>query len=921
VAALTYVRDRIELDDGLSNELQEEMNFREIAKGTTVCLLAREIVHASEYTFALSGHPLVLVADTYNGNGGAIDTTTHQLFAATDGAAAKGTTPGGDGGHGASASAITVVAQKVLNARLVARGNPGGNGGNAANGGNGTNAKRGEKIGGALECFPGHRGPDGGRGGNGGNGGQGGEIAIHFMTTQGDLQIDSAPGAGGKGGAKGIDGKRGTDAGPTCHGGEAGKGGVAGADGKTGTAGTVTKDAVSDADTWWKLVVDLAGKSAATQWSSHRTGVGEYTFRSYVPAAATTSGPSLKIRKVGVGFDDHLPLHFEQSIFRPVKATLLAKARKEFESALILLAKVNGHHARTIYTPLSVTNKRAKVLLGYINNGMTPIGVGYQHDLRPDFEFYEEFITDYQGHKDALFETTLRTLLDIKDTSDKGDLAKAARDHAQGMAGAAQIDVTIAESQRQAAEVAWEKAKGRLYAIQQALIAVQEARKNSDAEISFGDVVKGIGVVVGAVIAIVGAVQSAGTTVAAWLAAVGALASTAAAAGEAVDNLETWVDLSNPSDPKLTAAGQKVKGSLTDAIDKTMKLVDKVEAVAQLFAAQGDDEFDEKERQLLVDAFDAAYEVNMRFIDHEHAKLAAESAKQKEATYTADTEALSTLTAGFEQDVDAVARVAKILIRQFQDYLDYFLWYGFRRDRAFDLYTLADPPRAPRFPFDYGYLHPDLKEDAFFALGRRDPARVLDLVEAYVKSLALFDPAALREEYDDYWNHLGFEGHVAVPITDPVALSGLKGSKVVSFDVPISTFSPSTELKIWRTEVSLIGASVDPNHDWVQVELEHCGDATNLRHDKTSVVIKAPPRRELSPAQVQGINPNDLDESSKQQFWGRSPAARWRIRIPEESAAAAGLDLSGLSQIQLAIRYSYYVRGLAIKKPAIRRPR
>ena len=41
MAALTYVRDRIEFDDGLRKELQEEMNFREIPKGTPVCLLAR----------------------------------------------------------------------------------------------------------------------------------------------------------------------------------------------------------------------------------------------------------------------------------------------------------------------------------------------------------------------------------------------------------------------------------------------------------------------------------------------------------------------------------------------------------------------------------------------------------------------------------------------------------------------------------------------------------------------------------------------------------------------------------------------------------------------------------------------------------------------------------------------------------------
>src|SRR5262245_38041411 len=117
------------------------MKFRKMATGTTVCLMAREIVHAPQYTFALTGHPLILVADTYDGNGGSINTTSFTLFAAADGAAAKGTTPGGDGGHGLSASAITVVVQKVVNARLMARGNFGGKGGNAANGANGGNAK------------------------------------------------------------------------------------------------------------------------------------------------------------------------------------------------------------------------------------------------------------------------------------------------------------------------------------------------------------------------------------------------------------------------------------------------------------------------------------------------------------------------------------------------------------------------------------------------------------------------------------------------------------------------------------------------------------------------------------------------------------------------------------------------------------
>jgi hypothetical protein len=97
----------------------------------------------------------------------------------------------------------------------------------------------------------------------------------------------------------------------------------------------------------------------------------------------------------------------------------------------------------------------------------------------------------------------------------------------------------------------------------------------------------------------------------------------------------------------------------------------------------------------------------------------------------------------------------------------------------------------------------------------------------------------------------------------------------------------------------------------VRIELTPPLLRLTLRQDGTPVLIKAPPRREPSPAQLLGINPDDLDERSKQQFWGRSPAARWRIRIREEDAAAARLDLSGLSQIQIAIKFGYHVRAVA----------
>src|SRR5439155_17545376 len=137
-------------------------------------------------------------------------------------------------------------------------------------------------------------------------------------------------------------------------------------------------------------------------------------------------------------------------------------------------------------------------------------------------------------------------------------------------------------------------------------------------------------------------------------------------------------------------------------------------------------------------------------------------------------------------------------------------------------------------------------------------------------------------------------------------LKSLKGSQAASFQVGLEAFADHTELKIGRVGVALIGAKTKPDHKWVQVDLEHCGPSTNRRRDGSAVVLDAPRRIESSPAQLEGINPQDLNEADKQVFWGRSPAARWRVSIAPQAAAEAGLDLSGLTEIQLSVKYVYF---------------
>ena len=68
-----YVRDAIIVDEAFVKRLQAiAAGF---AKGTTLKLAARTIEHKQGLVLKIEGYPLVIAADVYEGNGGAIDTS------------------------------------------------------------------------------------------------------------------------------------------------------------------------------------------------------------------------------------------------------------------------------------------------------------------------------------------------------------------------------------------------------------------------------------------------------------------------------------------------------------------------------------------------------------------------------------------------------------------------------------------------------------------------------------------------------------------------------------------------------------------------------------------------------------------------------------------------------------------------------
>jgi hypothetical protein len=867
--SFVYVRDHIDVNQAFLDEIQAELGSLKI--GTPLYFLARKIIHAPNFTFALHGFPLIFAADLYDGNGGGIMTTGPiddsgaKGKAGTPGKSGLDATkrkpggPGADGGNGKNGTAanpITFLAQEVRNLKLITTGSTGGaggTGGTGGKGGDGTVKPKQSQVPRPGDTIPSTRGGNGGTGGSGGAGGDGAPIIAHVVKKTG-LTLNASGGPGGARGAGGAGGKngrlRGGEGDPVTVGklpGQPVAGGKTGAPGQPGASGkaaTITHTTPKLAD-WWKLVVSLVPESA---WADYRVRVGDYLFRSYSLANKNQK-----------------------------------HARREFESALHLCPS----HAR------------AKQLLGYLDSGLTPVGVGYLHDLRPEFEQYEKFLNSYRTDKNHLFDITLQILLHVKTTGNKVEEVKAHRKRAEGMLAAVETDVVIAESQEEQVLAQLDFAKEQLKRAGEKVAAIHQERL--DQSMSLGDFIATVGAVIGAVASIAAAVYSFGSSLSATVACVGVLVNEA---GQLAD-LTDIVDLSNPTSPKLTEYGKSVTGKLSDAIKKTKDFVDKAEALAELADKPEDDELLRKEKELIRQQFEAAFQVNMRGLDVEQAKLAVLSVKQKRDTFKADVQALGDLTAGWEEDMSELARTARVLLRQFQAYVDFFIEYGFRMARAYDLYTLPPPTKleAPRFRFDYGYVEPDLEEDAFFALERGDDNRVTGLLGRYVDSLSQFEPAKLSSQYLNYLDSLSTENWNWT-ITTPSVIYNLKNIGTASFSLKMDSLPALyTELKIVRAELALIGATTDGD-PWVPVWLEHGGDATN-RTSHTEVVVHAPRRGESVPARREPIDLQQLSEDEMQQFWGRSPITTWRVTILPEAAQNAGLDLGNLTKVELAVRFKY----------------
>ncbi|MGC0415026.1 hypothetical protein [Embleya sp. AB8] len=866
-----YLRDTIRVNGALLAELQAEQP----APGTRLVLIAREIVHDPGFVFPLIGFPVLLVAETYRGNGGGVATTGPAGASGSPGASGRtgGSGPdnvngtpgqlGGNGAPGGTATPITLFAATLTDLTLSARGGLGGHGGNGGRGGSGKDGVKPPRGGDGRD--PG----SGGRGGNGGNaavGGAGAQIRVEAVTRSG-VRADGSggdPGDAGQGGSGGSGG--GGWNGP----------GVTGPDGGNGLPGSAAGPSVPPdyrvhtADSWWAAVRAELGGTYTQAWAEYRTRVGEFLFRTYAPGL-------------------------------PRRAEARVAAGHEFGQALVLWPQL-AHAAE---------------LSRHLAHNLTPIGVPYDIDLMPDFPAQEKFVDIYGPLVQASLIAARDLLLFAIGKADKVQLVATQVAHLTDLQ-------PVLKLERDAAKVGLDHAKGRadvidtqMREVNAQLAAVREKMTLERLEFPPGN---DLGPVIGAAVAVVAlatAVYTGGASLVALLAAGDMLAKNADVLdGFNVDTgkygdgsyLVNWFDWSGKV-PKLRSDLKIDTGKLEKLGDQATKFIQAAGTVADLLNAKVDGKLQNAEKDLLIRQVELLRERALQILEVNQKQLTLAAADGKMAVNANDIARLTNLRGDWAGDIGQLVDIARRLIDQNQHYMDLLIEYCFYAHRALDLWTLSN--LTPAYTFDMGYLHPDDIENAYRPLPRGDDKRVQGLLQQYQSSWQRLPQLAdLHRIHDRY--PLDQDLHY-FDLNTPELLDALRTKGTATFTLPLDAFPNRFAMKVAYVHVGLLGARAETPR--MTVVIEHGGLSTNRAENGTPEDARTGPLAGTVQATFDKHDPGA--PSVRQAFWARSPAATWRITIEKSAAEQAKLDLGGLNDVFLTLWYWH--RGVTPSGPAAAR--
>jgi hypothetical protein len=737
---------------------------------------------------------------------------------------------------------VTLICRQVVGVKITSAGGqgaPGEDGEPGAEGAEGEPASIPNKPGG-----PGGRGGRGGPGQAGQPGGNGGVITIMYVEDRvpGGLATASlkVPGGLGGHGGQGGPGGPGGSGGPGNPDGPNGAPGLDGANGVQGPAGQPGRVQLSTLtqDTYWDALFPRAD-----QWPAYRLRLAEYYFRAYNPAAAPASG-------------------------------YLALALSELEAVL----------------KLDPQNAQAALYKNQIANNQNIFGVARDLDIIPDFEHYEQVLTQYGPLVLDLFQSATQlltgnlTLDQIRMTLTR-EVA-----HIEGLRVALEAERLAADRNRAVAEIEHKTARTRLADTE--LQLVRRRIELEQQQISWGDLL----------------------TFSAW--AVGT--SLLMLAGDWPDGIKLLAALpdvmaftdfgpvpsQNSQEILSRAKGLKelaeAKGDTTEIIKKAairfstmMQDVDQAQANAEI-------------KKLMKEIVELTHVQLLTKLRSEQAAFEFEAATIRSLQATKDLELARTQLVSVVGDVAFLETVALTLIRSAQRYMDVLAKYAFYAARSLEIYTLADLSNEIRY--DYGYIHPDLEQDYQDRL-----LPLSQLIGSYQTSWSRFVGIVnYRNIYENYFgNGTQIRDRVFQSFTDQPLLDQFRETRNLVVPIELNALPAARfEAKVNYVLLSLTGATA--NAPLISCIVEHAGPFATKKRDGSTVSRLLRPRFTVIQTAKAGISGTHTgikaaDNPSVLSFWGRGIATTWNVSIEPDEMTLRQIDLSALSAIEVEIGYEAFL--------------
>jgi hypothetical protein len=855
-----YIRDVVTIDARLNV-------FCNRPGARPVFLLGRKVQHAPGCNLEITGRPLIIVADVYDGTNGMISAAGN-----------PGVSAGAAGGPGGS---VTVMCRRSINARVSVTGGPGAAGAPGADGAPGVDGYAtsdqyvwvvddpgpppiGHEEFRPGETFPGTKGGDGGWGGRGGAGGNGGTIT--FTSISDDAPVLEAFGnSGGPGGPAGVAGRDGR----FSEGGAID--GAPGEEGAWGVDGTINYTNVDEAayPAGLRPLLDSTGPSYANYWAPFRIVTGDYFYHRY-----------------------------NRSV--PERADYARLAAIEFERALEL--QPNNADAKRLQQQIAGFPTGDGGV--WVGGGTNALGLPRDLDVLPSFDVYIDAFTSFGEPLLDFLSLGLGMILDKKMDIQLAEFVDLQRQQAAAARDNGSDDLAIAQSEQ---KLVGEEVR---YAQQQLDEATSEIRKalvelehqGHAPSLSVGDIVGTIAQVGIAVVSVMAAVPTGGASLVALLPNLVVLANT--------------VTDSAPAIAKAVFDGSKVD---TKAVDDAYKAVDK-SASAVVTGAKSIYNFvtlvqnlekvtttdNSKYMALVKRGLELVHQLLMarnratlaqQRVDAGQARLTRAEDVVKQATKLRDELVL---------DAASVKRAGLLAIATAQSKTDALLGLAFRAQRSVEIYTLQNEEQ--NLFLDAGLISPDVTVSYYE--GEIDEVELWRQLMSSWSDLIL-KPHAIRADYIDYFDQPHDQDTLrrSFKAADP-QLSDLKTRHQFTFWIDASKVPAGHfDAKIKSVRLALVGAS-HPDGE-VSCELRHGGTYEQRRRDNSIATQLLKPRVSTRPAKTTPLLPDEglgddppLTAPRSLAFWGRGVGGDWQVTIPQEQFDS-GLDLSGLTEVQVWIGYQF----------------